>query len=439
MVHLGAMRRFETFIFALMMYLGFIPSAVAGEVLTGQFEQYFDPSGQLTIEDMVKPQRAASFRVKPDDKVLAWGGDGALWLKGVLPLGSATQKLIFTQANLEEFTLYERRLDGSVITHARPEITGFGQAQSAVEGEVFVKLAAPLLHGSLILENDAEWVADKQRSENIWIFALVTLWALAVVLVVFLGRKSRAGNRRWPFLLAGLCLGTFLSGPWLAHLSIYILVSGYAVAAGLLVLGIKKPRSRQKLQPKSSEAEPLWLDLNARLDFVMENLGSSEQEQGYLDRSAILKSGALLLAELRMVKSDACALLLALDDAEKLEDALGRAGLERAMALFSGLIAEVAPKDSLLGRYDRSQYLLLLRNCDERRASNTIEELGLALERQALLIDGLRLSLGMQASLTTLDGQMRDIEAVIEGLNDFATGQSQGEERYRPAVFSQLR
>jgi GGDEF domain-containing protein len=436
MVHLGTMRRFETYIFALMMYLGFIPSAVAGEVLTGQFEQYFDPSGQLTIADMVKPQRAASFRVKSDDKILTWGGDGVLWLKGKLPAGSTSQKLIFTQANLEEFTLYEKRPDGSIITHARPQITGFGQVQNAVEGEIFVKLTAPLLHGRLILEDDAEWAADNQRSENIWIFALVTLWALAVVLAVFSRRKNRVGNWRWPFIVAGLCLGTVLSGPWLAHLSIYILFSGYAVAVILLVLGFKKARSHQKLPSKSSEPEPLWPDLAARLDFVMENLGSYELEQRCLDRPAILKSGALLLAELRMVKSDACALLLALDDAEKLEDALGRVGLERAMTLFSKLIAELVPKDGLLGRYDRSKYLLLLRNYDERRASNMIEELGLTLERQALLIDGLRLSLGMRASLAALDGQMRDIKAVLRGLDEFGDGTDQEMERYEPAVFS---
>jgi|GEM_PF-2752477 len=432
------MKRLETYFFALFIYLGFIPTAVAERDILAQFSHFHDVTGALGITEIIEPQRAAAFRPKAAQQLGVWSPKGQYWLKGRLT-DVEGQKLIFTQANLQQFDLYEVREDGVIITHANPQKTAYGQAFKAVEGEVFLKLSAPYISGRLILEEQRAWSDIIASNDRIWQFAMVTLFAGLALASVFLGRKGWQKNWRIPLALSGVIFMAFMASPWVATASAYVLWGGFTVG---LALATALAWPGKKVQPP--KREPSWSDLQASLNLVQENLGVGEGDAraDCLSKDEILASGDVVLAELRLNPGRGQALLIALDDADKIEDAMGVTGFNRAMDLLYTLIAVQEGDGVLIGQYAKNSLLLILRWDDGDKSSALINQLMKDLPRHALLLQGLRLTLGVRMSSSVLDETCDDFSELAGVLaesvalpDEYIPAVSEGE---FPQLYSQL-
>lgn len=414
MVHQGIMKRLETYFFALFIYLGFIPTALAERDILAQFSHFHDATGQLSISQIIEPQRAAAFRPKSAQQLGVWSPKGQYWLKGQLEAVEG-QSLIFTQANLQQFELYEVRGDGAIITHANPQQTAHGQVFKAVEGEVFLKLSAPYISGRLILEEDRVWADAMASKDRTWQFAMVTLIAGLVLASVFLSRKGWRENWRVPLALSGAVLMAFMASPLVAAFSIYVLWGGFAIG---LVLATALVWPHQKAQLPAQE--PFWSDLQASLNLVQENLGVGEGDAraDCLSKDEILASGDVVLAELRLNSGRSQALMIALDDADKIEDAMGVTGLNRAMDMLYTLIAAQERDGVLIGQYTKDALLLILRWDEGGESSALITQLMEDLPRHALLLQGLRLTLGIRMSSSVLDATCENFAELAEALEE---------------------
>lgn len=408
------MKRLETYFFALFIYLGFIPTAVAERDILAQFSRFYDSTGQLGIEQIVEPQRASAFRVRTDERLGAWSPKGSHWLRGYLGEADVKgQRLIFTQANLQQFELYEFREDGSIITHANPQETAYGQSFKAVDGEIFLKLSAPYVSGRLILEDSQSWADAMALRNNAWQFGFALLCAGLVLLSVFFSRKGWHENWRIPLTLSGVLWMVFMASPWMATFPTFVLWAGFALGVALFSV-LAWPQKKVQLVAK----EPFWNDLQASLNLVQENLGNGQDDvrADCLSRRDILASGEVVLAELRLNPGKGQALMIALDDAEKIEDAMGVTGLNRAMDLLYSLISAQDHDGLLVGQYAKDHLLLVLRWDEGEAADELMTKLLEDLPRHALLLQGLRLTLGVRMSSSALDAACENFAELAQAL-----------------------